>query len=140
MKHIILYVSGIFMLLFILNIAPEKYVQAKNLKSKVKTTSNVGFVGDFYDATGEIKLSISKKGKKYKASYEQFRLCTMDNLKGTVKKGILTLKGLDPAGELITITVSKKGNKRVLTFKKTSWEYFTQGSIVKLNTVKCRVE
>ncbi|RKI39913.1 hypothetical protein D7V86_12720 [bacterium D16-51] len=95
-----------------------------------KALAEAPFTGDFVDGSGEVHLRISKSGNKYNAVYEHLRLCMMDDLKGTVKKGVLTLKGLDPAGKPITLTVSRKGKKRVLKFKKTTWQYFTQGKKV----------
>ena len=59
----------------------------------------------------------------------------MDWLEGTVKNGILTLDGDDPAGRPITVTLSCKGGKQIFTFKKTTWKYFTQGSTIALK--KC---
>ena len=92
-------------------------------------------MGDFVDGLEDVHLSIVKSGKMYRAVYSHYRLCTMDNLEGTVKNGVLTLKGLDPAGKPITVTLSKKGKNRVFTFKKTTWPYFTQGDAITLK--KC---
>lgn len=107
----------------------------KTLKCRVKVLSKAAFIGDFCDDSGEIYLDIFKSGRQYVACYSQFRLCMMDRLKGTVKNGILALKGKDPAGNPITLTVSQKGGKRILTFKATTWEYFEEGSSVELK--KC---
>lgn len=128
-------VSVLFLLLCQFSVMPGKYAQAKTIHLTGKAVATVkgkyAFIGDFTDDTGEIYLHILKTGKKYTASYRQFRLAQMD-LKGTVKNGILKLHGTDPAGKPITITLSRKGSKWKLTFKKTTWEYFTQGSTVPL--------
>ncbi len=110
-------------------------VHKKTLKCRVKVLNHAAFIGDFCDDSGEIYLDIFKSGRQYVACYSQLRLCTMDRLKGTVKNGILSLKGKDPAGNPITVTVSQKGAKRILTFKETTWEYFEEGSSVELK--KC---
>lgn len=110
-------------------------VNKKTLTCQVKVVSSAAFVGDFCDDAGEVYLDVFKSGKQYVAFYGQFRLCTMEWLRGTVKNGILTLKGKDPAGKPITLTLSRDGKKRILTFKKTTWEYFEQGSTIELK--KC---
>ena len=104
-----------------------------------KALVEASFTGDFADGLADVHLHIAKSGNQYRAVYEHFRLCMMDDLKGTVKKGVLTLKGLDHAGKPITLTVSRKGNKRILNFKKTTWQHFTQGKKVLLKKV-CRSE
>ena len=83
-------------------------VHNKTLKCRIKVLNNASFIGDF---------------------------CAMDSLRGTVKNGILTLRGEDPAGNPITVTVSREGKKRILTFQATTWEYFEQGSTIELK--KC---
>lgn len=108
---------------------------SKTFKCRVKVLDDAAFVGDFSDDRGEVYLDIFKSGKKYVAFYSQFRLAQMNWLTGTVKDGVLTLKGSDPAGKPITVTVAKKGAKRIFTFKKTSWTYFQQGDTMELE--KC---
>lgn len=110
-------------------------VNKKTLKCTVKVLAKPAFIGDFSDDAGEVYLDIFKSGKKYVAFYNQFRLAQMDWLEGTVKNGILTLDGDDPAGRPITVTLSCKGSKQIFTFKKTTWKYFTQGSTIALK--KC---
>ncbi len=107
----------------------------QTLKCKIKVKASASFIGDYADASKEIHLSVWKCGKNYKAFYSQLRLCSIDDLQGTVKNGILTLKGTDPSGKPLVMTVSKKGKKRVLKIKETTWEYFDQGS--KTTLKKC---
>lgn len=107
-------------------------VDQKVLKCTVKILPGAAFIGNFSDDQGEVNLNIYKSGKKYVAFYSQFRLAQMDWLTGTLKKGILTLKGSDPAGKPITVTVAKNGKKRIFTFQKTTWEYFHQGDTIEL--------
>lgn len=154
MKRIVAGMLCVCILVCHLCVVPEKRARAENsdisyrsgtvngkiYARKTKAVSDAAYIGYFCDAVEEtakeVELSIIKKGKKYEAVYSQLRLCTIDKLKGTVKNGILTLKGLDPAGKPITLTVSKEGRKRVLTFKKTTWEYFTQGAAITLKRGK----
>lgn len=110
-------------------------INKKTLKCRVKVLNNASFIGGFCDDSGEIYLDIFKSGRQYTACYTQFRLCMMDRLKGTVKNGILTLKGTDPAGNPITIAISRRGAKRILKFKAATWEYFENGSTIELK--KC---
>ena len=110
-------------------------VNKKILKCKVRVLAKSAFIGDFSDNAREVHLDIFKNGKKYVAFYSQFRLAQMDWLEGTVKNGILTLNGSDPSGKPITVTLSCKGSKRLFTFKKTAWKYFTQNSTIILK--KC---
>lgn len=110
-------------------------VNKKILKCKVKVLAKSAFIGDFTDDAREVYLDIFKNGSKYVGFFWQFRLAQMDWLEGTIKNGILTLSGSDPAGKPITVTLSCKGSKRIFTFKKTVWEHFTQGSTVILK--KC---
>lgn len=110
-------------------------VHNKTLKCRIKVLNNASFIGDFCDDSGEVYLDVFKSGKQYVAYYSELRLCTMDSLRGTVKNGILTLRGEDPAGNPITVTVSREGKKRILTFQATTWEYFEQGSTIELK--KC---
>ena len=111
-------------------------VNGKKLSCESKEASKAAYIGCFCDSAKEIQLTISKNGKKYEAVYEQLRLCRIENLKGKVKNGVLTLKGLDPAGKPFTIIVSKKGKKRVVTFQKTTWKYFVEGSAIILKKMK----
>lgn len=111
-------------------------VNKKVLKCRVNVLAKSAFIGDFSDDAGEVYLDIFKSGKKYVAFYSQLRLAKLDWLEGTVNNGILTLNGIDPQGSPITVTLSCKGNKRIFTFEKTAWEYFTQGSTIALK--KCR--
>ena len=111
-------------------------VNNRILKCKVNVLSKSAFIGDFSDDAGEVYLDIFKSGKKYVAFYSQFRLAKLDWLEGTVKNGILTLNGRDSADNPVTVTLSCKDNKRIFTFKKTTWEYFTQGSTIELK--KCK--
>lgn len=110
-------------------------VNKKVLKCRVKVMSKPAFIGDFSDDAGEVCLDVFKNGKKYVAFYSQFRLARLDWLEGTVKNNILTLNGRDSSGKPITVTLSRKGSKWIFTFKKTTWDYFTQGSTITLK--KC---
>lgn len=107
----------------------------QSVTCRVKVLPAAAFTGDFTDRQEEVYLHIFKNDDTYAAFYSQVRLAQMDWLTGTVENGILTLKGSDPAGDPVTITVSKKGKKRILTFEETSWEYFQQGSTIPLK--KC---
>ncbi|MCX4326990.1 MAG: hypothetical protein OSJ45_06810 [Lachnospiraceae bacterium] len=102
-------------------------VNKKILKCKIRVVSNAAFIGDFCDDTKSVYLDISKSGKTYTAQYGHFRLCSINNLKGTVKNGVLTLKGKFPGEEQVIISVLRKGNNIVLKFKKVKWKYLKAG-------------
>ena len=107
-------------------------VNNKIRKCRVKVVADHAWIGDFTDAQEEVHLRIYKNDKKYVAFYGQYRLAQMDWLTGTVKNGVLSLEGTDPADHPITVTLAQEGSKWMFTFQKTSWEYFNQGSTISL--------
>ena len=102
-------------------------VNKKILKCKVRVMSNAAFIGDFCDDTESVYLDISKSGKTYTVQYGHIRLYSINNLRGTVKNSVLTLKGKFPGEEQIIISVSRKGKNMVLEFKKVTLKYYKAG-------------
>lgn len=102
-------------------------IRSKTYKCRVTVKPETSFNGIYRSEDGS-KVTISKKGGKYKIDIFLCRLTNIDDGVGSVKNNILYFSATDANGNPIKGNIKKSGKEITLTFSNSTWTYLPNGT------------
>jgi hypothetical protein len=108
----------------------EEVATSADAGSEVQTLSGEAFVGEYVDDDGStLEIAPSTEDEtKYIVQINIIRLTTLDDGVGTMTEEGLTFTATDANGEPISGIVTLDGEKGVVTFTDSTWNYLENGT------------